>query len=224
MGGNLALRETVKGLLFNTAFRRDIFVKGPQTLDRARSEAALKEKVLALSGKRAPLPEKVIVISIELTLKSEIYNPLLDLLDQGPVCLGRLVEETGLNISQVAQASAILLALGWICPLPPDAPEITARVKKFNLALDEALGSEAFGFILDRYGHWRNFGLLERLYLLARMREQDPESYIAETCRARGWKVMRHNQEVASPEEARQAIKEQFVTIAEQLSWLNQRM
>lgn len=224
VAGNLVLKETAKGLLYNTAFRRDIFVKGPQALDRPRGEAALKQKFLALVGKRNPLPEKVNIKGIELTLKPEVYNPILDLLDQGPANLGELVEKTGLNISQVAQASAIMLALGWVHPLPPDSPEAVERIKKFNLALDEVLGSEVFGYILSRYGYWRKFGLLERLYLLARMREQDPETFIAETCQARGWKVMRDSQAVADTDEARQAIKEQVDKIVEQLPWLNKRL
>lgn len=224
VAGNLVLKETAKGLLYNTAFRRDIFVKGPQALDRARGEAALKEKSLALVGQRITLPEKVSIKGIELTLRPEVYNPLLDILDQGPATLGRLVEKTGLNISQVAQAAAIILALGWAHPLPPEAPDAVARITKFNLALDDVLGSEVFGYILSRYGYWRNFGPLERLYVLARMQERDPEDFILETCRARGWKVMREGQEVNSPEEGRQAVREQLDKITEQLPWLNKRL
>lgn len=224
VAGNLVLRETLKGLLYNTAFRRDIFVKGPQTLDRLQGEAALRQKALALIGRRAPLPEKVVVKGIELTLKPEIYNPLLDRLDQGPARLEELAGPTGLNTPQVAQAAAIMLALGWVHPLPPDSPEITARVKKFNLALDELMGSEVFGYVLSRYGYWRNFGLLERLYLIARMREQDPETFITETCQARGWKVMREGREVGGPDEVRQAVREQVDKIVEQLPWLNKRL
>ena len=225
VAGNLVLKETAKGLLYNTAFRRDIFVKGPQALDRPQGEAALKQKSLALVGKRVPLAEKIAVKGIELTPKPEVYNPILDLLDQGPATLGEVMEKTSLNISQVAQAAALMLALGWVHVLEPETtPETAERVKAFNLTLDEVLGSEVFGHVLSRYGYWRTFGLLERLYFLARIRGQEPEAFITETCRARGWKVMREQKEVGSQDEAHQAIKEAIDKVAEQSPWLNKRL
>lgn len=224
MAGNLVMRETVKGLLYNTSFRRDIFVKGPQPLDRARGEAALKSKVIGLTGKRNPLPEKVTVKNVELTLKPEVYNQLLDLLDEGPKSLGELSEKTGMNISMIAQSAAMMLALGWAYPLPPSASETPERVRKLNLAIDDALGAEIFRNFLSDYGYWHNFGPLERLYLLGRLRGQDPADHIEKVCRERGWKVMKDNKEVTDPSAARKVVEEQAGAITNQMSWLAKRL
>lgn len=223
VAGSLVLRETVKGLLYNTSFRNDLFMKDTRPLDREKAEESINKKRLALCGEKLPMPEKVVIRGIELSPKGEVYNPIIEFLDQGPATIAEIREKTGLDTAQVAQASAILAAMGWAHPAPPDcSPEMAERVKKFNLVLDNYLGAEPFNQVLTVFGQWRGLSALERLYVIATLNERDPESFILEVCGKRGWKVLKDNEEITDPEVAHQVVSEQIQKI-KSAAWVNRR-
>ncbi len=207
-GPNLALRETMKDLLYNTTFRRDLFMKGTQPADRQRSEGLLRQTRLVLCGAQEKLPEKVVLKGADITLKPEIYEAVLNILAEGPVSIGDLESRANLTLPQAAQAATVLLALNLVQPVAP-APVSSERVAKFNLALDDLLGSEVFSAILSVNGAWQACGLMERLFFLSLMKGQDPKTFIRDALAARGWKMRHNDQEVTDPQQLEQLIEEQ---------------
>ena len=223
VAGSLVLRETVKGLLYNTTFRSDLFIKSPKAVDKAKAEESIRSKKLMLCGEKAKMPEKVNIRGVETKPKTEIYDPIIEVLAERPLTVGELMEKVGLDTAQTAQAAAVLLLMNWIYPTPPDySKERSDRIKQFNLTLEEVLGAETFNHVLSVFGNWRGLSSLERLYVLATLKGLNPETFILEVCGKRGWKVLKANEEITDPEIAHQVVSEQLKKIKE-ASWLPKR-
>lgn len=223
VAGSLVLRETVKGLLYNTTFRADLFIKSPPAVDKARAEESIRGKKLMLCGDKAKMPEKVNIRGVEVRPKAEIYDPIIAALAEEPLTVGQLMEKAGLDTAQTAQAAAVLLFMGWVYPAPPDySAEQSGRIKQFNLTLEDVLGAETFNQVLSVFGNWRGLSSLERLYILATLKGLNPENFILEVCGKRGWKVLKDNEEITDPEIAHQVVSEQLKKI-KAAAWLPQR-
>ena len=223
VSGSLPMRETAKDLLYNTASRRDLFVKGPQALERSKAENALKKMRLVLAGTKGALPEKVILKGVEVSLKAEIYQPVIDLLETGPVSLEEIMAKTSLTLPLAAQAATVLMALNLAMPVAPG--EVPAeRIKRFNTALDGLLGSETFNAILAVNGAWQPCGLFERLYFLSLIQGREPEDFIKETLSERKWIMRQEGQEVADPAKVSELITEQVKNVAENLPAILKRL
>ena len=223
VSGSLPMRETAKDLLYNTASRRDLFVKGPQALDRARAEAAVGRLRLVLAGTKGTLPEKVMLKGVEVSLKPEVYQPVIDLLEAGPCTVSEIMAKTSLSLPLAAQAATVLLTLNLAMIVSPAGTE-AERVKRFNLALDCLLGAETFNSILTANGGWQPCGLFERLYFLAQAEGEAPETFIAETIKARKWIMRQEGEAVSDPEKVAALISEQVKSVAENLPAILQRL
>lgn len=225
VGNNLALREVTKDFLYNTTFRKDLFVKGAQPLDRAQAEQNLQKMRLIAPGTRFSLPEKVRLRGAEVGLKPEIYNPILDILDQsGPVSVANIMEKTGFGLALTVQAATVILSLGWAQVSPPVLPA-RERIKAFNIALDETLGSEINNNVLASNGAWVTFGPLERLYMLAVLQgKTSPETFVADTFISRGWQLNKDKQKLNDEEEVRRIILEQCQAFSEKALIIIQRI
>lgn len=194
VNGSLALRETVKDLLYDNTFRKDLFVRGPAPLPKAKAEKALGQFRLALSVGERDLGEEVSLKSVKVTLKKDVYAPVMGCLARGPVSVEGLANKAGLSFTQAAQAATVLTALDWAQVTPP--ANQAKRVKAFNAALAEVLGAESYAYVLSPAGAWLPVGQVERLYALALMAGDDPAGHIAAAVAENGWTVNHEGQPV----------------------------
>ncbi|UQZ90743.1 hypothetical protein C4J81_16630 [Deltaproteobacteria bacterium Smac51] len=222
VSGSLALRETVKDMLYNSTFRYDLFVKGPQPLPRTKAEKALNKVKVVLSGLRGSLPEKVTLKGVQVTLKPEVYEPVMEFLSKGPATMEETSKASGLKFNQAAQAITVLLALGWAQAAPPAAK--VEAVKKYNLALDDLLGPEAFNSLLTVNGSWLRCGFLDRLYGLAVMKGVDPVKFVTEMMKERDWQLSHEGQPVTEAAKLKTFLKDQVKKMDEQLLPVFKRM
>lgn len=210
VSASLPLRETTKDMLYNTVYRRDLFMKAPQALVPEKARKALEKIRLVLSGIRIDLPEQVILKGVQVSLKEDVYTPIMDVLAEGPATVGEIAEKTRQDFAQVAQASVVMLVLGWVQPSPPTASaERADRVKAFNVALDNLLGKEPLSFLLSANGAWQHFGFLERLYGLALLKGVDPLGFIQDTIDTGGFQVNQDGDPILDKAQAKTVVEEQ---------------
>lgn len=168
------LRETVRDYLLNTAFRRDLFVKGPRMLSPAERTAVLKKQVFALKVPREDIPMKSPCNAGEVELKAAICNPLMDALARGPARLEQLLEQPGVadnGLASAVETLTVLVSLGFADPgiAVVASPEARGRARIMNDALCRAAdeGSEVRVLASPVLGSVIQAGRIERLFLEA---------------------------------------------------------
>ncbi|MBE1236652.1 methyltransferase regulatory domain-containing protein [Phaeovibrio sulfidiphilus] len=215
VNASLPLRETVKDMLYNTVYRRDLFVKGPQPLTPEKARKALGKMRLVLAGVRNALPENLVLKGVQVSLREDVYNPIMDILAEAPATIDEMVERLKLDFTQVAQAAVVMTVLGWVQPTPPGKADVrAARVKTFNAALDELLDNEQFAFLLTVNGAWQHCGFLERLYGLGLVKGEDPGAYIGTVMETRGFQVSQDGNPVEDAEAINKIVAEQTALLS----------
>lgn len=216
VNASLPLRETVKDILYNTLYRRDLFMKGPQALVPEKAKKALEKIRLVLSGTRIDLPEHVVLKGVQVSLKADIYNPVMDFLAEGSATIAEIAEKIGQDFAQVAQASVVMIILGWVQPSPPKmSVQQAARVKAFNVALDDMLAGEPFSFLLSVNGAWQHCGFLERLYGLALLKDADPLTFIQDTIDSGGFQVNQDGEPIEDKARAKTVVAQQVSVLTD---------
>ncbi len=112
-------RETAKDYLLNTAFRRDVFVRGARRMPPARQKQWLERTGIALTAVRehASLELSHPLIG-RLTLQEQLYGPVLDALAERPRTLAELADLPALRNCGVAvmEVAALLIASEQAAP------------------------------------------------------------------------------------------------------------
>lgn len=144
--GNAALRETLRDIASQQAFRRDIFRRGTPSLPQAEHHALLEDTTLGWTGLTV---EGDIVFRTSLgnmTGNVEAYRPLMDRLEAGPMTIGQaraIGPFPNLPIVELLQAIALLLG-GFAHPMStgdtPAARQATARLNRAIAAANAAGG------------------------------------------------------------------------------------
>lgn len=198
VSGDAVLRGMVKDLLYDKAFRKDLYVRGGSALSPEEAAKAFDKVGVVLSVEKPLGLKPVNVGGVEVTLKSEIYEPVIDFLARGPSTVGNLAEGTGLPADYVRQAVAVLLAIDWAQACPPVAQ--AERVKRFNAALNEVLGGEPRLFFLVPEGSWLQWGNVETMYALALSQGVEPVPFILGLIAENGWTLNREGRPVPEAE------------------------
>lgn len=193
-----ALRETVRDTLTNQPFRRDIFVRGPVPLDPAARDRRLDALPFAALAPARTLPGIARLPQGELPLDRDAGMALLEALADGPASLEALAarspELAALGQERLRAALVQLHALSRIAPAPGgEAMGAATGADSWNrLVLARSLDGDtlsalaspvlAGGVETDR---------LERLFLLASVRGEDPAAFAWAVLAARGEAVLR---------------------------------
>jgi hypothetical protein len=109
------LRETMKDYFLNTAFRKDVFVRGARRMNNVRQAEWLSQIGLALLVPRADVSMTMKLTVGEVNAKPEVYGPVLDALVKQPQTLAELGNLPGMKeqgVGNLAQIAAILSASG----------------------------------------------------------------------------------------------------------------
>ncbi|AKU22913.1 class I SAM-dependent methyltransferase [Massilia sp. NR 4-1] len=135
-----ALRETVRDVLMNTAFRRDIFVRGTRRMHPLRQADWLGRCRLALSAVRehAVLSLNLPIGAVE--LEAALFDPMLDALAEGPRSLNELAQLPALrgkSMLEVARLASLLIDSEQVsvCPPPAAAGDGGAAAGRLNAVL-----------------------------------------------------------------------------------------
>lgn len=178
------LGETTRDMIVGRQFRRDIFVKGATTLPPLFARERLLQTRLALS-----VPAEDVDLTFEtalgkLALRSDIYKPVLEILDQGPTTMRELIERlpaSGLTWTSLTDAVKVLVGRGDLHPaLPPEGQaQRDASTYAFNRAvMTRSKELAQLGYLASPVtGAGIRVDRLTQLYLLAKQKGiDDPAS------------------------------------------------
>jgi hypothetical protein len=143
------LRETLRDLGNAQAFRRDLFRKGTAPMPAAEQQGVVE--TLALAGLGQPVPEGGISFATPIgnvTGRPEIYQPLLAMLDEGPIDVTQVQRSPAFKerpLMELMQAFTLLIAGGYAHPLLPGGGTAAGReaARRLNLAIAQANSSAA---------------------------------------------------------------------------------
>lgn len=144
---NPVLRQTVRDLLVNQQFHRQIFVKGPRRLSALETAEAFRAQPFVLTTLAAGIPLKVTGSVGEVNLPEQIYRPIIDALAQdsyAPKTLADIAARAKLHelpLDQLISAMLILVGTDHVCPAQP----ATAQARERCSALNEHLCEHARG-------------------------------------------------------------------------------
>ena len=143
------LRETLRDIGCAQAFRRDLYRKGTAPMPVPEQQALLEE--IALMGLGMPVPDGGPVFPTptgSVTGRPEVYQPLLDMLETGPINVGRVRASPTFAerpLLELMQAFTLLVSGGYAHPMLPDGGTTAGREasRRFNQAIARANGDAA---------------------------------------------------------------------------------
>ena len=166
-------RETVKDYLFNTSFRKDVFVRGARKMSQIRQAEVMARFGLVLMVDRADAKNVLKLSYGEVKGKPELYDPLFDALADGPKSLaelGKMPQFASFSVSTWGQLAALLAASGQGAlyynsgtPTPPAAAQSLNRA----LALNARFGGEFQALASPLLGNGLSSGSIERMVYLS---------------------------------------------------------
>jgi SAM-dependent methyltransferase len=146
---DLTLRETLRDVGCSQAFRRDLYRKGTAPMPVPEQQALLE--TMALVGLGLPVPEGGPVFPTPIgsvTGRPEIYQPLFDMLETGPINVARVRASPTFAerpLLELMQAFTLLVSGGYAHPMLPDGGTTAGREasRRFNQAIARANGEAA---------------------------------------------------------------------------------
>jgi hypothetical protein len=221
------IRETLRDFGCNQGFRRDLYRRGVQPLSVAEHTHLLDQLSFAWTGTAAADPISINTPLGQVQGKAEIYQPLMAMLEAGPVSV-RAARETppfaGRPLQELLQALTLITSGGYAHPMLAggDRPEARAGAMRLNKALATMgeQGSELFRLVSPALGTAMMADLLE-LFTVADILSGKPadvgsltQSVIDALARA-GRTMQRDGQPVADPREARKIVETEVTRIME---------
>lgn len=171
-----SLRETVRDYMVNQQFRRDIWVKGPVKLTVHEREKLRAELRVALVVPAQDIDMKVTAGLGDLTLKVDLYKPLLSILaDNQPHTLAALAQKlqgSGIELSQLWEMVMILVGAKHLALLQDDAEaaQCAEKCRRLNrhLLLRARQGNDISNLASPLTGGGLGVNRFQQLFLLAR--------------------------------------------------------
>jgi SAM-dependent methyltransferase len=177
-----AMRETMKDYFLNTAFRKDVFVRGARKMTPVRQSEWLAQVGLALTSPRNEAPVKINLPIGQLEGKSEVFGPVLDALAERPRTIAQLhalPQLQGRDLANMVQAAALLTASGQVHPyLPSSVAQSSDKAHKMNRALANlARYSDEHQVLCSALlGNGQSASFVERMVLLCLLtRGEEPD-------------------------------------------------
>lgn len=206
-------RESVRDFMVNQQFRKDYWVKGARKLSPLEQAETMRAQRVVLTAYRPDILLKVKGALGEVSLKEDIYAPILDLMaDHQPRSLGQLevaLRPKGLNFQQIAQACMILIGAGHVAPVQSkqDTAAAGKTSKTINAHLqDKARGSNDMSFLASPVtGGGVAVARFQQLFLKAAQLGMRTPAEWANHCwgvlAAQGQRIMKDGKALETPEE-----------------------
>lgn len=186
-------RETLRDILMNRGFRRDLFVKGAERLSaRERSEwlGAMRFALLVPPG---DMPRAIVTSGGRLQLQKALAEPLIAALDEGPRRLDELAAMPSLaehGWQAILQGLTLMIGTSHVAPALDEADEAACldSVARFNAVVLEhgRMGGELRHLASPVLGNGVAVTKLDALFLLARSRGVDPVAFASDQLSALG--------------------------------------
>jgi SAM-dependent methyltransferase len=143
------LRETLRDLGCAQAFRRDLYRKGIAPMPAPEQQALIEGVTVA--GLGVPMPEAGPTFATPIgnvTGRPEIYQPLLAMLDEGPLSVGAARQSPALAarpLVELMQAFTLLVSGGYAHPMLPEGGTAAGReaARRLNQAIAQANANAA---------------------------------------------------------------------------------
>ncbi len=209
--------EAVKDFAVNQVFRRDVFTRGAPSVGTAALERELGETRFALVRPRADCRFSATTPAGEVTMREEVYSPVLDALAGGPKTfdeLQRAPELSGKDRGQVRQALFGMAALGNVLPALPfvgeeNRRESTSRFNEMALAEGVAAGSNV-ALASPVLGSGQMLSFVDALFLhYHNVGGENAIHYVRKELARAGAKLMRNGKAIDSEDENRAVIGQQ---------------
>jgi SAM-dependent methyltransferase len=225
------LAETTRDMIIGRQFRRDIFVKGftPLRPPLARERWLQTRLVLSTAAEDVPLTFETALGTLQ--LRPDIYKPVIEVLDKGPMTIRELVEllsESRLEWVSLTDAIKVLIGRGDLHPaLPVDNQgERAASTNAFNSAvMARAKESPELGYLASPVtGGGIPVDQLTQLYLLAKQKGVgDPGAVMSKIAVMSGRSIEKNGKKL-DPEDAVAALTAQASQIEQRMVPLLRRL
>ncbi|PWC31364.1 class I SAM-dependent methyltransferase [Azospirillum sp. TSO35-2] len=179
-----AQAETLRDVMTNRSFRRDLFVKGGERLSAAERRALLGASRFVLLVAPDDLPEVASTPVGRLSFASALYRPLGEALAEGPQSLDALLARPELAAQgeeAVLRALVLLTSLALAAPAMPEAgrTDRQAQADRFNGAVLERhrYGDTPGQLASPLLGAGVAVSRIEALFLLADRLGEEPAAF-----------------------------------------------
>ena len=177
------LRETLRDIGCAQTFRRDLYRKGIAPLHAAEQQALLGDLTLVHTGLAVPEGGATFATPIgSVTGRAEVYQPLLAMLDAGPLSIRQAREMpafSGRPLVELLQAFTLLASGGYAHPLLPQggtaAGHETARRLNLAIAAANADGADMPRLAAPAIGSAVGIDLLETLVVADLLAGKPPD-------------------------------------------------
>lgn len=197
-------RESVRDLIINQTFRRDIYVKGVLPLGDARVQEAWANLRFALSASAANVPREMEGVQLH-GVHRAIHEQVLEKLDSGPRTGRELLKalEIDPGLTAFRQVMIFLVGQGNCHVVPPEDNE-AERVKRTQ-ALNGAILSDARDWNVlasPVLGGAIQVDVITQLMLRSvREKSDDPVGFIWNVLKSRSQKIVKDGKPLDSEEE-----------------------
>lgn len=211
------LRQTVRDFLFNTRFRRDLYLKGPIKVPALEQVELLSNLRFALLVNLEDIEYEIDLVGRQIRLDEKIYRPLISALSEKPQTLRQLMRQpdlTNLDFASILQALKILMANYIAVPALSEDGEAERQqsVASFNAAVLKRarFGADTQILASPITGSGIDISRSEQLLLLAHMRQGDPVRFIWNILQVQGERLLKDGKPLDTPEANQAELKAQI--------------
>ena len=214
------MSETVRDFMFNQQFRHCVFMRGTLPLSRPAAQALWADSRFVLSTLRSEIPLTTKGMLGELTLKPEVYAPVLDALASGAKTVRQLLADPkvgAIGLKGLMEVIVILVGAGHMQPCLDEKGDAkrSQRTKAFNKAvMTRSLSSSELqflaspvtggGFQIDRFG---------QMFLLSMQQKQsDPVQFALNALTAMGERILKDGKPIEAADESIAKLRELYST------------
>ena len=225
------LGETTRDMIIGRQFRRDIYVKGVASLRPASAHERWLDTRFALT---TPADEVELTFDTALgtlQLRPEVYKPVIDILDRGPMTVRKLIElppAAKLEWGGLIDAIRVLVGRGVLQPALPAEDEAgrIASTRAFNAAVTaRAKDSADLGYLASPVtGGGVRVDQITQLYLNAKQTGSHEPAAMLSAMAARGGEFVGKGGKKLDPDEARTALAAGISRIEQRTVPLLQRL
>lgn len=226
---NPIFRETVKDFIFNQQFRRDVWIKGPISLNAAEKQEALSNLECILISSKGKVPSKLRCMRGEADVAS-VYNAILDVIGDNQI---HSVSEIMKNGSDKNVGSDLLvlglvglMSQGKLLITQKADQDVIERSQKLNMALlDKIRTVSKIQFLASPLtGGALSFNYLQQLclseYLKSDCRRTPEEltAFLDTVMKEKGLQLIHEGKTVQDEVEKLQKIQEMVTEFFEQIN------
>ena len=213
---DITLRQTIRDFLFNTRFRRDLYIKGSIKLPALEQVELLSNFRFALITEPENIEYEIDLVGRPIRLDEKIYQPLIAALAEHPQTLKELMKKpalTNLDFASILQALKILMTNYSVSPALSEEGEAERKesVASFNAAVLKRarFGADTQILASPTTGSGIDISRSEQLLLLAHLRQGDPVQFIWNILQVQGERLIKDGKPLESPEANQAELKEQ---------------